>query len=359
MITNKRKIAISGLFLILLSLQPCVWAQPISVRPIRDDIGFCWNAESMKKLVLYLQLNERDSVDPNGLVAAIAPHDDYLYAGRVYFPLFHALTVREVVIFGVTHATVRKEIGDPHGRIILDDFSHWQGLYNNVAVSPLRDYLRRRMDSSMVLVSRKAHVLEHSIEAHIPFLQYFNPKVAITPIMITAMPLARMDDVSDQLSDIICRYLLENELGLGNDVFFLISSDANHYGRDFDNHPFGEDEAAHTTAVNEDIGLVKSYLCGAMDAEKLFGLTEELTGASYDQPGRFLWCGRYSIPFGAMTVEKVMQSMLDKSIRGRLIRYSDTYSEGVLPIKKSGMGITAPFSLKHWVGFFSLGYYVR
>lgn len=342
-----------------MSLQPATWAQPSQVRPVRDDVGFCWNPESMKRLVLYLQINERDVVDPAGLVAAITPHDDYLYAGRIYYPLFHALAAREVVIFGVTHAAVRKEIGDPRGRIILDDFSHWQGLSNPVAVSPLRNYLRDRMDSSMVLTSRKAHLLEHSIEAQIPFLQYFNPNVTITPIMVTAMPLARMDDVSDRLSDLICRYLVEHELEPGNDVFFLITSDANHYGRDFDNTLFGEDERAHTTAVNEDVALVKSYLCGAMNAEKLFGLTDELTGARYDQPGRFLWCGRYTIPFGAMTVEKVMQQMLDKSIRGRLIRYSDSYSEGVLPLKKNGMGITAPFSLKHWVGFFSLGYYVR
>ena len=309
--------------------------------------------------MLYLQINERDVVNPNGLVAGIAPHDDYLYAGRVYYPLLHAIQAREVVIFGVTHASVRKEIGDPRGKILLDDFSHWQGLYKNVPVSGLRAYLLSHMDTSMVKVHSKAHSLEHSIEAQIPFLQYFNPEIQITPIMVTAMSLERMDEVSDQLCDAICHYLSEKELEPGTDLFFLISSDANHYGQDFQNQRFGLDEQAHAKATAEDLELIRSYLCGTIDAEKITGLTDELWGARYDQSTRFLWCGRYSIPFGAMTVEKVMQQMLDKPIRGTLLRYSDTYSEGVLPIRKAGMGITAPFSLKHWVGFFSLGYYIH
>jgi hypothetical protein len=43
-------------------------------------------------------------------------------------------------------------------------------------------------------------------------------------------------------------------------------------------------------------------------------------------------------------------------LSGKLLRYSDTYSDGVLPLKEAGIGITAPFSLKHWVGFFSAGF---
>jgi hypothetical protein len=59
-----------------------------------------------------------------------------------------------------------------------------------------------------------------------------------------------------------------------------------------------------------------------------------------------------------LTAEKIIDRVLHKKIRGSLIRYSDTYSEGVLPLKKTGMGLTAPFSLRHWVSFFSVGYYV-
>ena len=48
-----------------------------------------------------------------------------------------------------------------------------------------------------------------------------------------------------------------------------------------------------------------------------------------------------------------------KKISGTLFRYSDTYSEGALPLTKLGMGTTAPFSLRHWVSFCSIGYYLE
>jgi predicted class III extradiol MEMO1 family dioxygenase len=211
----------------------------------------------------------------------------------------------------------------------------------------------------MIRVNRRAHELEHSIEALVPFLHYFNPDVKLTAIMVTAMPLDRMENISDHLADLICRYATENNLQLGQDIFFLISSDANHYGHDFNNAPYGEDAKAHAMATAEDTGLARSYLTGTMDDEKIRGLVGELWGTRFDRTGDFLWCGRYSIPFGLMTIGKVVQSINDRPIRGTLIHYSDTYSEGVIPLKPCGMGITAPFSLKHWVGFFSAAFYIR
>jgi hypothetical protein len=45
-------------------------------------------------------------------------------------------------------------------------------------------------------------------------------------------------------------------------------------------------------------------------------------------------------------------------LKGELIRYSDSYSEGVLPLRKIGLGTNAPFSLRHWVSYAALGYYL-
>jgi len=49
----------------------------------------------------------------------------------------------------------------------------------------------------------------------------------------------------------------------GNDIFFLVSSDGNHYGKDFNNSSFGEGEKAWESAL-------------ALDAAKIEGLTKEL-----------------------------------------------------------------------------------
>lgn len=60
-------------------------------RPVRDDVGFYWNPASIRLLVDYLQAREKDDFLPEGLAAAIAPHDDDLLACRVDYPLFKIL----------------------------------------------------------------------------------------------------------------------------------------------------------------------------------------------------------------------------------------------------------------------------
>jgi len=345
------KLFVAGMCILTLAAQ--------ELRPIRDDVGFCWNPLSMQKLVDYLESQDKESFKDEGLVAAISPHDDYLYAGRVYYPLFKILKAKEVVIFGVTHGTVRNEISDLQNILILDGFKYWPGLKEPIAVSGLREYLKERLDKTVFITNNKVHEIEHSIEALLPFLQYFNPKVKITPVMVSPMPFTRMEEVSAKLAEVIAGYMNEKHLSAGRDIFFLISSDGNHYGKDFNNSPFGEGEKAWATALQLDQRLIRSYLTGVMDIGKIEDLTKELWGETYLDYRNTYWCGKYSIPFGLLTTEKIMELTMNKKINGMLFRFSDTYSEGVLPLKKTGMGTTAPFSLRHWVSFFSIGYYIE
>jgi AmmeMemoRadiSam system protein B len=338
----------------MLILLLCTWIGVLdaqTVRPVRDDIGFCWNAVQMNRLVGYLKANEKDKPFGERIVAAISPHDDYLYAGRVYYPLFRSLKTKEVVIFGVTHGTVRKEIGDPKNLLIFDSFDKWTGPNGNIGISPLRQYILSRLDTGKFIVNNKAHELEHSIEALIPFLQYYNPGIKITPIMVTAMDFETMKLISATLATIITEYINKHSLVLGRDICFLISSDANHYGKDFNNTPFGEDETAHTKGIDQDVRIAKKCLSGSVPAENIREFTERMKDV--------VWCGKYSIPSGLLTANSVVQRTLNKEMKGSMLRYSDTYSGGVLPLTKTGMGTTAPFSLKHWVGFLSEVYTVR
>lgn len=327
------------------------YATAQNVRPIRDDVGFCWDGEQMKRLVAHLEKTEKASTPLSGIVAAIAPHDDYLYSARVGYPLFRDLHASEVVIFGVTHAAVRKEIGDPSGVLLIDDYRNWTGPYGIVRVSPLRDFIKERLDSSIVRIDSRAHALEHSIEALIPFVEHFNPGVKITPIMVTAMSFEQLDSVSARLAEVLGEYVTKNRLVAARDIAFIISNDANHYGPDFDNSPLGLDARAHQVSTENDRRIITSTLTGPVTPEKIRRFTELMNSVR--------WCGKYSVPFGLLTVQRVVQRLTGRSLDGTLIRYSDTYSEGVLPLTKTGMGITAPFSLKHWVGFFSASYTVR
>ena len=332
---------------------------PQEVRPIRDDVGYCWQSERFDIFIKWLGQNySGKNFESKNLVAGISPHDDYLYAGKIYYPLFKLIHAKEVVIFGVTHGTVRKEINDPKNVLILDEYDKWKGPYSEVEISPLREIIKQKLDKSFYMVSNKAQSLEHSIEGLIPFLQYYNRNVKIVPVMVTAMSFERMDSLSSMLAEIISAYAKENNLELGKDIFFLFSNDANHYGEDFDNQPYGLDEKAHSVATANDKRIAEKIFNGVVSIDKIKNLSQELwpeEGICMDCP---LWCGRYTIVLGLLTVNKIVNAS-GKILNGNLFNYSDTWTGGVLPVKGTEMGITAPYSLKHWVGFFSAGFYLK
>lgn len=330
-----------------------------NVRSIRDSIGFCWNAGEMNRFIKFLELNTpKENYSSKNLIAAISVHDDYLYAGKIYYPLYRFIKTKEVVIFGVTHGTVRKEIGDQKNILILDNFDEWKGVYSNVKISPLREIIKSKFPNEFYSVNDKAHSIEHSIEALIPFLQYYNPEIKITPIMVTQMSFEKMNEISAKLSLIISEYIKEKKLQLGKDIFFLISNDANHYGIDFNNSPYGLDLNAHNIATNEDKRIIKQNLETEIDSNSIKNLFNEIV--PNDSKKIFpLWCGRFPVTFGLMTIEKIVAELNQKKLEGKLFRYSDSLTEKVLPFENTSMGLTAIFSPKHWCGWFTLGVYSK
>jgi AmmeMemoRadiSam system protein B len=333
-------------------------AQGARVREPRDSVGFCWDAKAMRRFISRLDSLERaDAARTEAavpVVAAISPHDDYLYAGRLYRGLFRRIRAKEAVIFGVTHGIVRREIGDPQGVLLLDDFDAWTVPGGSVRVSALRDRIRAGLDSSLARVDARAHEREHSIEALLPFLAHDNPEVRITPIMVTAMPFERMQTIADTLAGIIAAYMRERGLVPGRDIVFLVSSDANHYGRDFGNLPFGETAGAHARGSEQDRSIADELAAGRMTTERIRAL--------FDRLKTVLWCGRYSVPFGLLATMRTLGRAPGSAdpggatLRGRVLCCTDTYSEGALPALDSGMGTTAPASLQHWVGLVSIAF---
>lgn len=330
------------------------------LRPVRDNVGFCWDYNEMKNFISYLDsIYENPEFEKENLIAAISVHDDYLYAGKVYYPLFKLINAKEVVIFGVTHGTVRKELNPPTDVLIFDEYKAWKGIYNDVKISPLRDIIKSKLNKKYFVIYNKAHEIEHSIEALIPFLQFYNPEVKITPIMVTQMSMENVEKISRDLSLIISDYIKTNKLKLGKDIFILMSNDANHYGEDFNNSPYGLDLSAHQKATEQDKEIINNYLVGILNKTKIQGLASEIIPDDKNEKAIPLWCGRYPIIFGLITLMNINDHLNLGRIKGRLFNYSDTFSEKVLPFKKSSMGLTAPFSLKHWVGFFTLGFYLE
>ncbi len=335
--------------IIILVLTSLIFTQ--EKRGIRDNIGFSWDLNDFTKIINYLNNNSSVKIKDKNMkiFGGISPHDDYLYAGKVYFPLFKLIRTKEVVIFGVTHSTVRKNINDPKNIVILDNFKKWTGIRKDIEVSELRELVKNKLNKKYYIVSNKAHKLEHSIEALIPFLQYYNPDIKITPIMITKMKYEKMKEISKNISSIIFDYVKKNNLTPGKDIIFLISSDSNHYGMDFDNYQFGKGLQGYNKAKEYDKYLINNFLSNDLNIKKIQGFYNKV---SIDN-SKVLWCGKYSIPFGLTTIYYIAKS-LKINLKMKILNYSDTFKNKVLCIKDIKCGITAPFSLEHWVSFVSI-----
>jgi len=197
------------------------------------------------------------------------------------------------------------------------------------------DRVRGQMDTIGFVVDNAMHCREHSLEAILPFLQRGHPDRTIAPIM------------------------KENGWRLGTDIAVVVSSDAVHYGPDFDHAPFGTDTGAYDRAVTRDLQLVDNHLSGRLDPARLHLFLETLVEPE-TLDYRIPWCGRFSIPFGLEVLRKLSIATEGETPYGSLLRSGTSLSEPELPVspasRESGLGYTAPSNLHHWVGYSAVGY---
>ncbi len=322
------------------------------LRHFFDNVGFCTKPHQIEAIVKLSEKMEPGASKIKGhYFAVISPHDDHIYAGRVYiYAIPRVARAKTVVIFAVTHHRARVLLKDPKGIIILDDYEKWDGPYGPVEVDTvLRDYIEKHLPEKYYMVSREAQRVEHSAEAMVPFLQYYHRNVRILSIMVTGMGFWKMREVAGALASVFHSYIREKGLKLGKDLAFIISADNTHYGPDFDYSVFGLDEEAHRRATLQDKKLGEKFLSGIITVEKIRGFADRVWGE------KIPWCGRYSVPFGLLTLMKLAE-LMGRKMEGVAFRYGDSYSLGVLPAFRLGIGTTAPFSLKHWVGYWAIGY---
>ncbi len=314
-----------------------------------DDHLFAWNPSAMDALGEYLE-NELEPTPSllNTPLGGICPHDDHLFAGSLYYPLFKKVKAKHFVIFGVFHGGAAGAVDEKRNAILLDTHDEWEGTYNPVGISDLREKIIEEMPDEYVVVSDEAHRQEYSIEAMIPFMQYFQRNVVITPIIVPTMDFEKMNDIAEVLSDVIAHYMEERHLIPGKDIFFLCSSDSSHYGSDFKNTFYGEGIEGYNLAVAADLEATQ-HLTGKLTPERIKSFAEEGVVVRG-------WCGRYSVPFGTLTMQKTFKK-IGIELEGDILHYSDTLSKGVIPLPGTFMGVTAPFNLDHWVGHLSVLYY--
>ena len=330
------------------------------VRGLRDGIGFVRSRRQAEALFPVLAREEfgRETLPSAGpFVAAVCPHDDHLYAGHVYLHAIAGIRAPRVLLVGVFHAA---RLWNLEGRLVFDRYTAWHAPLGPVRVDPLREELLAALPEEDVVIDDGMQDREHSLEAIVPFLQWYGGKdKTIVPVLVPYVSWQRLGELADHLAEALAGTIRRHGWRLGRDVAIVISSDAVHYGPDFDHAPFGTDAAAHERAVARDRELARSFLAGSLAEERLRGLYEELVDPANPRQYRIPWCGRFSVPFGLELTRRTAAKLGLPVPVGRLLRYgtSLTEKEPDVPreVREEGLGYTAPSNFHHFVGYLALG----
>jgi len=335
-----------------------------AARGIVDSIGFAtkaWQMDSIIKRIKKTQeglLKQALSHAPQTpWKMVISPHDDYTYVGYLYPAALSGIKARTVIIFGVAHKA--KKLG-LENQIIFDGFPQWRGPYGPVKVSSLRRDIIERLDKRLFQVNDKMQAMEHSVEAEIPFLQYFDRNVQIISILVPYMSFEHMQKIAENLADAIFQSVQKRHWQWGKDYAILISNDAVHYGdKDWGGKNFarfGSDQKGYNRAVAFEHRLIEECLSDTLSLGKIKKFIAYTVQKENFRKYKWTWCGRYSVPFGLLTGFYLQQKYSGPALNGRLLGYATSLDHAHLPVEDLHMGVTAPANLRHWVGYVGMAY---
>lgn len=332
-----------------------------NIREVIDTVGFAHKAEQMDEIMKRMGEPARGMVKdlPPTFRAAVCPHDDYTYVGDLYPRLLKGIHTKTVILFGVAHKARTLNL---ENELIFDSYTHWRGPYGNVKVSSLREEIMKELPSDIYQVNDSMQKIEHSVEAIVPFLQYYNNDVEIVSILVPYMPYNRMEELAKPLAEAIGKAAKKRHWEWGKDYSVVMTTDAVHYG-DEDwggkNYArFGVDSAGYEQAVNYEHKIIDECLKDAIAPLKVKAFTEYTVQANDFRDYKWTWCGRYSVPCGLLTSYYLQEYLKAKPLKGTLIGYGTSIDgRKHIPVEDLGMGVTAPAKLRHWVGYASVGYY--
>jgi AmmeMemoRadiSam system protein B len=324
------------------------------IRHVHDTIGFAqydWQMDS-----IYNRLGIKDSKNNLSWKAVISPHDDYKYAGRLYYESLKGINANTIILIGVAHRARNFDLQD---KIIFGDYTHWQSPYGDLKVSDLNVAIRNNMNETNFIVHDSMQALEHSLEAIVPFLHRKNPDLEIIPILVPYIDYEMITSASMDLAEAVKKVLESNTLSYGNDIAIVISNDAVHYGDEEwsgDLAPFGTDDAGTEKARLMDVEIVETCLSDAITPEKIKRFTEYTVQHDDYKEYKWVWCGRYSVPFGLSFANNLNLLIDDQPLQGEFMHYQSSIDHELIKVEDLGMGTTAIATQRHWVAYASIKY---
>jgi AmmeMemoRadiSam system protein B len=325
----------------------------VTVRPLKDTVGFAQYGWQMDSIMARIDRSGWNENDTSTWKLAVCPHDDYTYTGSLYPELCRNIKAKNLILIGAAHGAAKMGIQDS---LVFDSFDFWKGPWRNVTVSPAREELYKRLNG-FVMISDTLHKTEHSLEALIPYLQYFNKDISIVPILIPAMSPARMEECGKALSVAIKEVAAVNGWKWGTDFAIVVTTDAVHYGNEDwggkDMAFFGCDETGNKKALQHEYEILDSCFKGPITLNKIRLFNSYTLSDSDYHEYKWTWCGRYCVPVSLYTSYYLNDS---RPLQGEIVGYSTSITSPHVPVDDLGMGRTAIATECHWVGYAAIGY---
>ncbi|MCM0083222.1 AmmeMemoRadiSam system protein B [Geomonas sp. Red32] len=196
----------------------------------------------------------------------VAPHAGYVYSGMVAGRVYGAIRVPDaVILLGPNHTGM----GYPAA---ISPLGEWLTPLGAVPVNAALCELVVK-HAPKVREDATAHRFEHSLEVQVPFLQYRNPNVTITPICLSYLPFETVTEIGEGLARAITEY--------GKEVLIVASSDMTHYESAQTARAKDEAALAELTALNPQ-GLLAVCrdrditMCGVMPAAVMLTAANQL-----------------------------------------------------------------------------------
>ncbi len=327
-----------------------------TIRPVVDTIGFAQHDWQMDSIVSRLTKRIKVNDSPQWK-AAIAPHDDYKYAGEITMQALAGVRAPTVILFGVAHKASTFGLED---RLIFGSHSHWQAPFGYMKVSPIREDIMDIMDQNNWMIHDEMQETEHSLEAITPFLQHKNRRIEIIPILVPYMDYKKMNRIAKDLAEALTDIVESKGWEFGKDLAIVISNDAVHYGdQDWGGKnlaPFGSDLAGNQEALKLEHEIITSCLMGKMDHKKMKRFTEYTVQKADHRAYKWTWCGRYALPLGMLVANRLQENLYQTSLFGEVLGYATSIDHSLFTVEDLGMGTTAPANSHHWVGYVGVGY---
>ncbi len=328
----------------------------IKVRHLVDTIGFTqypWQLDS-----IFARMDAEDKIGTEAVYKmAICPHDDYAYAGGLYAKTLAGIKAKTIVLIGVAHKAQKFNL---ENKLVFGSFDAWSGTYGDIAISPLRDKLLKKMPAESCIIHDSMMQVEHSLEAITPFLQRKNRAVEIVPVLVPHSQFDKLEVFAQELATALAELMTAENLEYGKDIAIVISTDAIHYGDvDWSSDkmaPFGVDDEGTAKVIEKEHAIIDQCLVGELSADKAKLFSETMLEANDFRVYKWYWCGRYDVPFGMMFANELNRIINHQRLFGTLIDYRSSFHNKHIETNDIGMGVTADAHQRHWVGYVGLVY---